>query len=155
MQYAQILALIDAEVERLHKVRQLLVSSFSPLKRTRKRKLAPSVHTAASEIAKVQDSSAVLQGSAIAPVDIREKRTRRALQQKTPTVSKPTVAALETPLGAVVPTAPVFVSAEQIRKTRAQRQPTNQTERSALHSVSNESLTVESLAKRWLHSSAL
>ena len=33
MQYARILALIDAEVERLQKARQLLASSFSPLKR--------------------------------------------------------------------------------------------------------------------------
>ncbi len=154
MQYAQILALIDAEVERLQKARQLLASSLSPIEKTRKRKSPPSVHSAASEIAKVQDSSAVLQGSAIAPAVMREKRARRAPQQKTPTVSKPAVAALETPLGAIVPAAPVFVSAEQIRKTRAQREPMIRTGQSAFHSASNESLTAESLAKRWLHSSA-
>ena len=50
---------------------------------------------------------------------------------------------------------PVFVSAEQIRKTRARRQPMIQTGQSAFHSASNDSLTAESLAKRWLHSSAL
>ena len=154
MQYTRILALIDAEVERLQKARQLLASSFSPIEKTRKRKSPPSVLSVASEIAKVQDSSAVLQGSAIAPAVMREKRARRAPLQKRPSVSKPTVAALETPLGAVVPAAPVFVSAEQIRKTRAQREPMIRTGQSAFHSASNDSLTAESLAKRWLHSSA-
>ena len=154
MQYTRILALIDAEVERLQKARQLLASSFSPIEKTRKRKSPPSVLSAASEIARVQDSSAVLQGSAIAPAVMREKGARRTPQQKMPSVSKPTVAALETPLGAVVPAAPVFVSAEQIRKTRAQREPMSRTGQSAFHSASNDSLTAESLAKRWLHSSA-
>jgi hypothetical protein len=154
MQYARILALIDAEVERLQKARQLLASSFSPIEKTRKRKSPPSVLSAPSQIAKVQDSSAVLQGSAIAPAVMREKRARRAPQQKRPSVRKPTVAALETPLGAVVPAAPVFVSAEQIRKTRAQREPMIRTGQSAFNSASNDSLTAESLAKRWLHSSA-
>ena len=155
MQYVQILALIDAEVERLQKARQLLASSFFPNKKTRKRKAPPSVHSAASGIAKVQDSPAVLQGSAIAPTLMREKRASRAPQQKTPSASKPAVAALGTPLGAVVPAAPVFVSAEQIRKTRAQLQPMIQTGQSAFQSASNDSLTAELLAKRWLHSSAL
>jgi hypothetical protein len=154
MRYARILALIDAEVERLQKARQLLAPSFSPIEKTRNRKSRPSVHSAASKIAKVQDYPAVLQGSTIAPAVMRAKRARRAPQQKTPSVSKPAVAALKTPLGAVVPAAPVFVSAEQIRKTRAQRQPMIRTGQSAFHSASNESLTAESLAKRWLHSSA-
>ena len=154
MQYARILALIDAEVERLQKARQLLAPSFSPIEKIRNRKSPPSVHSLASEIAKIQDSPAVLQGSTIAPAVMREKRSRRAQQQKTPSVSKP-VAALKTPLGAVVPAAPVFVSAEQIRKTRAQRQPMIQTGQSGFHSAYNDSLTAESLAKRWLHSSAL
>jgi hypothetical protein len=154
MQYARILALIDAEVERLQKARQLLAPSFSSIEKSRNSKSPPSVHSAASEITKVQDSPAVLQGSTIAPAVMREKRARRATQQKTPSISKPAVAALKTPLGAVVPAAPVFVSAEQIRKTRAQRQPLIRNGQSAFHSASNESLTVESLAKRWLHGSA-
>jgi hypothetical protein len=154
MRYARILALIDAEVERLQKARQLLASSFSPIEKTRKRKSLPSVHSVASEIAKVQDSPAVFHGSAIASAVVREKRARRVPQRKTPSVIKPAVAALRTPLGAVVPAAPVFVSAEQIRKTRAQRQPLIRTGQSAFHSASNESLTVELLAKRWLHGSA-
>lgn len=154
MQYSRILALIDAEVERLQKASQLLVSSFSPIKKTRKRKSPLCVQSAASEIAKVQDSPAVLQGSASAPALVREKRARAAQQQKTPSVGKPAVAALETPLGAVVPAAPVFVSAEQIRKTSAERQQMIQTGQSAFHSASNDSLTAESLAKRWLHNSA-
>jgi hypothetical protein len=153
MQYLRILDLIDAEVERLQKARQLLASSFSPLKKTRKRKSPLSVQSAASKIAKVQDSPAVLQGSAIAPALVREKRAGTAQQQKTPSVSKPAVAALKTPLGAVVPAAPVFVSAEQIRRTRAQRQPMIHIGQSAFHSASNDSLTAESLAKRWLHNS--
>jgi hypothetical protein len=153
MQYLRILALIDAEVERLQKARQLLARSISPLKKTRKRKSTPSAQSAASEIAKVQDSPAVLQGSAIAPALVREKRAARAQQQKTPSVSKQAVAALKTPLGAVVPSAPVFVSAEQIGKTRAQRQSMMQTGEGAFHSASNDSLTAESLAKRWLHNS--
>jgi hypothetical protein len=153
MQYARILALIDAEVERLQKGRQLLAASFSPIKKTQKRKSPPSVHSAASGIAKVQDPSAVLKRSAIALAVMREKRAGTAQQQKTPSVSKPAVAALKTPLGAVVPAAPVFVSAEQIRSTSAQRQPMIQTGQSAFHSASNDSLTVESLAKRWLPNS--
>ena len=153
MQYSRILALIDAEVERLQKARQLLASSFSVLEKTRKIK-SPSVHSAVSELANVQDSPAVLQGSAVAPAVMREKRARRASRQTTPSVSKPAVAALKTPLGAVVPAAPVFVSAEEIRKTRAQRQPMIRTGQSAFHSVSNESLIVEALAKRWLLGSA-
>jgi hypothetical protein len=155
MQYARILALIDAEVDRLQKARQLLAASFSPIKKTRKRKSPPSVHSAASGIAKVQDPSAVPQRSAIALAVMREKRARREPQQKTPSASKPAVAALGTPLGAVAPAAPVFVSAEQIRKTRAQRQLMIQTGQSAFHSASSDSFTAESLAKRWLHSSAL
>ena len=154
MRYARILALIDAEVERLQKARQFLAPSFSPIERTRKRKSLPPVHSAASEIAKVQDSPTVHQGSAIAPAVMREKPARRAAQQKTPSVSNPAVAALKTPLGAVVPTTPVFVSAEQIRKTRAQQQPMIRTGQSDFHSASNELLTAEALAKRWLHSSA-
>jgi hypothetical protein len=48
MQYARILALIDAEVERLQKVRRLLGSSFFSIEKTRKRKSPLSVHSAAS-----------------------------------------------------------------------------------------------------------
>ena len=153
MPYLRILALIDAEVERLQKAHQLLARSFSPLKKTRKRKSTPSAQSAASDIAKVQDSPAVLQGSVVAPALLREKRAGTAQQHKTPAVSKQAVAALKTPLGAVVPAAPVFVSAEQIRRTRAQRQPMIQTGQSAFHSASNDSPTAESLAKRWLHNS--
>ena len=153
MQYLRILALIDAEMERLEKARQLLASSSSPLKKKRKRKSPLSVQSAASEIAKIKNSPAVLQGSAIAPAVVREKRARRSPHQKRPSASKPTVAPLETPLAAVVPATPVFVSAEQIRKTRAQRQPMIQSGQSAFHSASNDSLTAESLAKRWLHNS--
>ena len=145
---------IFAELERLQKARQLLAPSF-PHRKTRNRRQPPSIRSAASEIPKVQDSPPVLQGSTIAPPVMRAKRARRAPQQKTPSISKPAVAALKTPSGAVVPAAPVFVSAEQIRKTRAaQRQPMTRTGPSAFHSASNESLTVESLAKRWLHGSA-
>ena len=153
MQYLKILALIDAEVERLQNVRQLLASSFSLVKKTRKRKSPLSVQSAASEIAKIQDSPADLQGSASAPALVREKRARIAPRHKMPSLRKP-AAALEIPLGAVIPATPVFVSAEQIRKTRSQRQPMIQTGQSTLHSASNDSLTAESLAKRWLHSSA-
>ena len=88
MQYLRILALIDAEVERLQKARQLLASSFSPLKKTQKRKSPLSVQSAASEIAKIQDSPTVLQGSAIAPALVREKRAGTAQQQKTPSLSR-------------------------------------------------------------------
>jgi hypothetical protein len=154
MRYARILALIDAEVEWLQRARQLLAFTFSSIEKTRKRKSLPSVHSVPSEIAKVQDSPAVLHGSDFAPAVMREKRARRAPQEEKPSVIKPVVAALRTPLGAVVPAAPVFVSAEQIRKTRAQRQPMIRTGQMAFHSTSNESLTVELLAKRWLHGSA-
>src|SRR5580698_2230007 len=100
MRYARILALIDAEVERLQRARQLLAFSFSSIEKTRKRKSWPSVHSVPSEIAKVQDSLAILHGSAFAPAVMREKRARRAPQEKKPSIIKPVVAALRTPLGA-------------------------------------------------------
>ena len=99
MQYTRILALIDAEVERLQKARQLLGRSFSPLKKTRKRKLTLSVQSAVSEIAKVQDSPAVLRGSVIAPALVREKRAGRAQQQKTPSVRQAGGCRLEDSIG--------------------------------------------------------
>jgi len=154
MQYARILALIDAEVERLQKARQLLLSSLTTLRTAQKKRPQRLIRPVASEVAKAQVSPPVPQVSLAAPTVVRHKPAKKEPRGERPSVSKPAVAAVsENPLGGMVPTAPVFVSAQHIRETQAQRQPMQPAGQSHFPSSADESVTAEQLSRRWLHSS--
>jgi hypothetical protein len=171
MEHARILALIDAEVERLQKARQLIASSFFTPEKPRKRKSPRLVAPAAVEIARVKELPAappvappvappappVASVTApVAPVERTVVRRRRAVnvtRRAKPPVSKPATAASERPLSGAVPAAPVFVSAQQMRDIDAQKQ-AQQAEQSLSGPASKESLTPELLAQRWLRYSA-
>jgi hypothetical protein len=170
MEYARILALIDAEVERLQKARQLIASSFFTPEKPGKRKSLRPVPRAAVEVTRVKDLPAappvappvapvapvappVAAVAPEAPVEttvVRRKRAVRVTRRAKSPVSKPATAGFERPLSGAVPAAPVFVSAQQMREIDAQKQ----AEQSAPAPASKESLTPELLAQRWLRYSA-
>jgi hypothetical protein len=155
MQYARILDLIDAEIGRVEKARQLLAScSFTSVRKTQKRKSPPPVRPAVVEIVTVKDFPAVPQAAPPATTIVRPKRARKVSQRERPSRSKPAIATFEKPLAGVVPAAPVFVSAQQIRETHAQKQQMQEAQQSPFGANSKESLSAELLAQRWLHRSA-
>ena len=171
MEYARILALIDAEVERLQKARQLIASSFFTPEKPGKRKSLRPVPRAAVEVTRVKELPAAPPvappvappappvASATAPVApvkttaVRRKRAVNVTRRAKPPVSKPATAAFERPLSGAVPAAPVFVSAQQMREIDAQKQ-AQQAEQNLPGPASKESLTPELLAQRWLRYSA-
>jgi hypothetical protein len=178
MEYARILALIDAEVERLQKARQLIASSFFTPEKPGKRQSLRPVPRAAVEVTRVKELPAAPQvappvvasvspaaaplappAAAVAPVApvettvVRRKRAVNVTRRAKPPVSKPATAGFERPLSGAVPAAPVFVSAQQMREIDAQKQ-AQQAEQNLPGPASKESLTPELLAQRWLRYSA-
>lgn len=162
MRYARILALIDAELECLKKVRQLIAPSVVSPGIARRKALplrAPIPATAESAKIEVAKIIAKIEETAAPPQVLkleaaRPARSWRAVRRKTPPVRKPAIEPVATALGGVVPAAPVFVSAEQIRQTQAQKQQAETPDESAFNEKTADPLTAEMLMQKWLHGSA-
>jgi hypothetical protein len=157
MPYARILALIDAEVARLQRARQLLASTYAPIKKIKKGAAPTSVtpRPAAPDVVE-REMVAAPQKSPIAAATVaktRRKRTRLSPRKERPAIVKTAVVDSEPKaLGGVVPATPVFVSAEQIRQAQVQKQP--DPEQSDLAPAATDSLTAEMLKQKWLRSTA-
>lgn len=159
MPYARILALIDAEVARLQRARQLLASTYAPIKKTKKGAAPNSVmpRPAAPEVAKRETSASPQKSPAptVAIVKIRRKRAKLSPRRERPAIVKPQAVDSEPKaLGGVVPATPVFVSAEQIRQAQVQKQPAPASEQTDLAPAATDSLTAEMLKQKWLRSTA-
>jgi hypothetical protein len=158
MQYARILALIDAELGRLQEARQLLASL----------RLVSETAPAASLLSVEPETATILQPSPpeisrkeeitsapekrIPEIEvIRPKRTNRTPRKARTIFRKPTVVAVPTALGGMVSQAPVFVPAQAIRQALAQKQQAQVPE--STPATTSDPLTTELLARRWLHSS--
>jgi hypothetical protein len=152
MQYVRILALIDAELDRLQEARQLLASLLLVPRDVQKR-TPPARRPAASRVAKEEQSPALPQEPAVQTEIARPKRVRRAPLREKPAVRKPAAAPLPSALGGSVPVAPVFVSAEVIRQAIAQKQQAQAIETTRSNEAASDPLTSELLARKWLHSS--
>lgn len=151
MQYEHILTLIDAEVERLRKARELLVISLAFRGGTEGTRSLPLASPTAFGIAASQVPLIAQQLTAQETRAISKKPPRRTQRQTPQDIGKPAVPAFEKPLGGVVSTRPVFVPAELIRETHAQQNQVQPGERSTLRPTSDQPLTVELLKERWLH----
>jgi hypothetical protein len=158
MQYAQIICLIDDELSRLEKVRQLLAScciafenagESHPVKAQEKSLPVP-IQRAISA-----DDRDILPH----PVEsVRIQRPRRTLRREksgASAASGVSAVSAEKPLGGPVPERPVFVSAEQVRQAQAQTQGQQEkdAERNALDGAAADSSFVELLRQKWLQDS--
>jgi hypothetical protein len=158
MQYARIFALIDAELDRLQKARQLL-ASLRLVPESAEKKILSSPPAAApavagsgpSETADPQQISSVPQELVPEKSAAPSRRTNRTPRREKPVARKLAVVPLPKALGGVVSETPVFVPAGEIRQALAQRvQPIESGPSSA---TASDPLTTELLARKWLHSS--
>jgi hypothetical protein len=164
MQYARILSLIDAELDRLHEARQLLASCFSfapssPEKaqkggrQKRVEKMTPlQVQQVVIEAASGAASGVVMPQKPSVEAGITlVKRAKRAPVRRKPAVEKISVAPPEKALGGVIPERPVFVPAGQIHHVDAQRQQQRTQEQGNVDPAPADSLTAELLKQKWFH----
>jgi hypothetical protein len=166
MQYARILSLIDAELDRLREARQLLASSFSfaselPEKarkggRQKRAEQATSfpIQAVVTETASGAASGVVMpqkpgMDAAVTPTPI--KRVKRAPRPRKPAVEKVSVAQPAKPLGGVIPERPVFVPAGQIHHVDALRQQQRTEDQASVDPAPADSLTAELLKQKWFH----
>ena len=153
MEYSHIVALIDAYLDRLQRVRDLLspfhVASESPQMKVRKRSARSStpsvVEIERSPTGRLEiDRDPILPTPRIIPPVIpRRKRT----------VTKPPLALGKAALAGNVSSKPVVVSAEQVRLEEVHRQAFQATEQKLSDPADNEAPSVRSLTRRWLHES--
>lgn len=157
MHYPRLLALIDAELDRLHKARLLLASSLGSPETGAKKRTSSGGRPAKTEIATPQPiaplskkatspQETVLQAGAIPRSPARQVRRSR------PAPRTPLAPAFLSPLGGVVPSDPVFVSAQQVQERNSTRQATQAAE-PGNPSVTDDR-TAELLRQRWLQGSA-
>ena len=151
MQYVHILALIDADLERLKKVRLLLTTLDTPPKGTQKRARNPPVPSKTLRTAEGQKPAAPALQIDEHEVSQREN-ARPAMRLKKPAVSKLSVTPLATPLGGLVPTGPIFIPAELIRQKQSQSRQESVMERGASGPAAIVPLTAELLTRRWIRS---
>ena len=153
MEYSHIVALIDAYLDRLQRVRDLLspfhVASESPQMKVRKRSARSStpsvVEIDRSPTGRLEiDRDPILPTPRIIPPVIpRRKRT----------VTKPPLALGKAALAGNVSSKPVVVSAEQVRLEEVHRQAFQATEQKLSDPADNEAPSVRSLTLRWIHES--
>ena len=152
MPYTQILALIDAELDRLQRAHDLLSPSPEPIKKLRQKQPVHALPvTAEAPLTTPAAEPAILS----APVEAvrKQRRLRRAAPQlraeRKPSVRKPRAVPLPSALGRAVPAGPVYVPAEQVRMAQSLRNKPEQTGRSG----AGETLTAEHLSMKWLQNS--
>jgi hypothetical protein len=158
MRYARILALIDAEVDRLQRARQLLASTYTATtatvpKKTQRRTAPTSVRPVTVDAGTSKEPSTPLQNTDH-PAPVLPKRLKPVTRRAKPVVVRPAAEASAKALGGAVPVTPVFVPAEQIRQAQLQKQQEQATEQGAITPATSDSLTAEVLKQKWLHPSA-
>jgi hypothetical protein len=147
MEYSHIVVLIDEYLDRLQRVRQLLAPAQNPLKpikqKTKKHLLkSSSVRTAVvqsptTRLPEIPQNPSLPALHIIPPVN-RRKSTRR----------KPAHPDLKTALSGNVSTAPIVVSAEQVRlQQQSQKKIVQETKLGSDHV---ETLSPHDLSRRWL-----
>jgi hypothetical protein len=158
MRYARILALIDAEVDRLQRARQLLASTYtasSPAPKKTQRRTAPaSARPVTVDEAISKEPSTPPQNTVRPATPVLPKRLKPVTRRERTVVVKPAAEASAKALGGAVPVTPVFVSAEQVRQAQLQKQQEQATEQGAVSPATSDSLTAEVLKQKWLHPSA-
>jgi hypothetical protein len=117
MQYVHILALIDAELERLKEVRLLLTTLDTPLKGTQKRAPNPPVRSKTLRTAEKQKPTAQIDQCDVS----QRKKTASAMRLQKPALSNPSAARFaKAPPPAVSES--TLVSDDQIRQEQSQGQ---------------------------------
>jgi hypothetical protein len=153
MEYSHIVALIDAYLDRLQRVRELLspfhIASKPTQIKVRKRSTRSSTRSVV-EIAtsptgrlEIHRDPILPTPRIIPPVIPRRKRT----------LTKPPLPLGKAALAGNVSSKPVVVSAEQVRLQEVHRQAFQATEQKLSDPVDNEASSVRSLTRRWLHES--
>ena len=157
MHYPRILALINAELDRLHRARLLLASSLRSSGRTAKKRRSSGGRPAVREITKAKQTTSspketsshqerLFQADAIP-----RKQTRQVQGRDRPTSRTPIAPRLVGALAGVVPSGPVVVSARQVQKLHSARQTSQASDLGS--PLATENLAPEILRQRWLHDS--
>jgi hypothetical protein len=153
MEYSHIVALIDAYLDRLERVRELLspfhVASKPTQMKVRKRSTRSSTRSVVeiarspTERLEIHRDPLLPTPRIIPPVIPRRKRT----------LTKPPLPLGKAALAGNVSSKPVAVSAEQVRLQEVHRQAFQAIEQKLSDPVDNEASSVRSLTRRWLHES--
>ncbi len=161
MLYPRVISIIDAEIERLLTVRNLLLPPDVLLKTHPKKRETPA-HLESKQAELIQKPATVT-AALLAEVVVQpeqrpataqiQKPARKQRMARAPVFRRRIVAPLATALGGVVPSAPVFVSATEVRIAQAQKEKAELPGRDKFASTHRETLTAELLSQRWLHSS--
>ena len=137
MSYPLVIALLDAQLERLRTVRDLLTSD-PPQTRGRKKDLVDPLEVVAQLELKPLAAPVAPEPTRIAA---RQRRERRTAPRKNRAESG-------SALNGTVPLAPVYVSADKVRSAQAQKDEAREEQ------TKREPLTAEMLSQKWFHSSA-
>ncbi len=136
MSYPRVIALLDAQLERLRAARSILSSNQEEI-----RKADGAADAVASETNNAEPAGAaekaVPEARRIAPKQRRERRVM-ARRRKAPE---------ESALGKAVPHAPVYVSADALKSARAEKDNTSNP-----LAQKADTLTPEMLSRKWLSS---
>jgi hypothetical protein len=158
MHYPRILALIDAELDRLQKARLLLSSPPGSPGKATKKKTSSGDRPAIREITKAKQITPSVketlshQEPTLQTDAIPREQTRQARRRNRPATRTPIAAPFVSPLAGVVPSGPLFVSARQVQELHSARQTAQAPEPG--NSPATDNLTAELLRQRWLHDSA-
>ncbi len=137
MSYPQVIALLDAQLERLRAARTLLISD-PPRARGRKKTLVDPLDI----VAELELKPAAVKAAALPPpeprrIAARQKRERRVVPR---TKRAQSISALN----GTVPLAPVYVAADKVRSAQTQ---------TLQEQTRKEPLTAEMLSQKWFRSS--
>jgi hypothetical protein len=158
MHYPRILALIDAELDRLHRARLLLASYLGSSGRAAKKRTGSRGRPAIREITRAkQTTSSPNEGKShqdprLHAKAIPRRKTRQVRRTDRPTTRAPIAPRSAGPLAGVVPSGPVFVSARQVQELHSARQTSQAPDHDSPSATDN--LTPEFLRQRWLHGSS-
>lgn len=153
MEYSHIIALIDAYLDRLQRMRELLsqfhVSSKSTPMKIRKR----STRSSTRSVVEIERSSTARLEIHQVPILPTPRITPPMIPRRKRTVTRPPLALGKPALARNVSSKPFFVSAEQVRLEEVHRQAFQATKQKLSEPADSEAPSVRSLTLRWLHES--
>lgn len=142
MSYPRVLALLDAQLQRLRTAREILTAGVGRNGDAEKLSQLPEMLAglaASGSSADAASSDAAVLPTRVAPRQRRERRAAGRRQKQTDPGA----------LGSAVPHAPVYVSADKLRSARVEREAAQGPPAKA-----EDQLSPELLARRWLQGSA-
>lgn len=154
MDYPRLLALIDAELDRLRRARLLLASSLgSAEKAARKRALSGARRTIRAvpetkQIASLPEETGAQPEPVPETEAVPRKQTKPVRRRSRPATQAATAAAFVSPLAGIFPSVPVFVTARKVQEMHSARQAAATPE--AGDPQATENLSAEVLRQRWL-----